>query len=135
MVCGVIDEPLLTYLLKRNYMKNPYHQIGQRIKAIRKSLNLTQAQLAEKAGVSDNFIGLIERGEGRPTLDTVAKIAEALRIKLQDLFIEDSVLSTKEIIHEIENLLKSREAKDAELVLSISKKVFEYFPSKAKSSK
>ena len=43
---------------------------------------LTQAELAEKTGLSDNFIGLIERGIKHPTLETLDKIASALEVDL-----------------------------------------------------
>ena len=38
-------------------------QFGKRLKERRETANLTQAQLAELAGVSTNFIGMVERGE------------------------------------------------------------------------
>ena len=40
--------------------------IGSNIRKERKQQMLTIEQLAEKAGITDNFLGKIERGEGMP---------------------------------------------------------------------
>lgn len=53
---------------------------GQRVRLLRKTQNLTQEELAEKAGLSYKFIGEIERGAANPTLDTIEKIASALGV-------------------------------------------------------
>jgi putative transcriptional regulator len=48
--------------------------------------NLTQAELAEKVGVTRQTIGLIENGGYNPTLHLCIAIAEALNKTLNDLF-------------------------------------------------
>lgn len=40
--------------------------IGQRLKVLRTTLGLTQAQMAEQLGVSASYITLINRISGRP---------------------------------------------------------------------
>jgi transcriptional regulator with XRE-family HTH domain len=47
---------------------------------------LTQEELAEKADISANFLGHIERGTKRATLNTLNKIADVLQIPMADLF-------------------------------------------------
>jgi transcriptional regulator with XRE-family HTH domain len=47
---------------------------------------LSQEKLAEKADLHPTYIGVIERGEQSATLDTIAKLAGALRVKEKDLF-------------------------------------------------
>ncbi len=42
---------------------------------------MTQAQVAEKAGMNTNYYAVIERGEINPSYETLKKIAEALDIK------------------------------------------------------
>ncbi|ERL55214.1 helix-turn-helix domain-containing protein [Psychrobacter aquaticus] len=51
--------------------------LGERLKAQRLSLNLTQAALAEKAGIGVSTVARIESGQGS-TLDNVIRIAIAL---------------------------------------------------------
>lgn len=52
------------------------------IKERRKTLRVTQPQLAELAGVSVNTLYKIERGQANPTLDTLEKIANILGMEV-----------------------------------------------------
>ena len=83
-------------------------EIGQKIKYYRKLAGLTQEQLAQKTGLSQNYISMLEQnkvGFSKPTLE---KIAQALNISVGDLFKEgtkepesslpDSLLSDPDFI-------------------------------------
>jgi len=59
--------------------------IGANIRKERKRQLLTMEQLAEKAGITDNFLGKIERGEGMPSLETIDSIACALSVGIDFL--------------------------------------------------
>ena len=48
----------------------------------RKRQNLSMIQLAEKAGLSQPMISLVERGMRKPTLDTLLRIAKVLEVNL-----------------------------------------------------
>jgi len=50
--------------------------------------NMSQEELAAKAGVHRNYIGRLERGEACPSIYIVYKIALALKIKTSDLMSE-----------------------------------------------
>jgi putative transcriptional regulator len=56
------------------------------VKLARVENDLTQAQLAEKAGVTRQTIGLIEAGRFNPSLKLCMAIAKALNKTLDDLF-------------------------------------------------
>jgi len=56
------------------------------VKLARVENDLTQAQLAEKAGVTRQTIGLIEAGRFNPSLKLCIAIAKALNKTLDDLF-------------------------------------------------
>jgi len=60
-------------------------EIGSRIRFLRKALKLTQAQVAEIAGIDSSFYGQIERGANVPSLKTLLAIAEALNADPADL--------------------------------------------------
>jgi transcriptional regulator with XRE-family HTH domain len=47
---------------------------------------MTQEDLSERAHISVSFLSMIERGERSPHLETLAKIAEALEVRMADLF-------------------------------------------------
>jgi transcriptional regulator with XRE-family HTH domain len=61
-------------------------KLGRRIAQLRRKAELTQAQLAEASGYSDDFIGLVERGINAPSVSGLERIAKALKIPLKDLF-------------------------------------------------
>ena len=61
-------------------------RLGRRVRELRKRKRLTQAELAEKAGIDPKYIGQIERGETNPTVRLLANIAQALDISLAELF-------------------------------------------------
>jgi transcriptional regulator with XRE-family HTH domain len=61
-------------------------KFGKRVKEERLKNNLSQEELATKAGVHRTYIGMIERAEKNITLENIEKIANALDIKLSDLF-------------------------------------------------
>ena len=68
--------------------------LGQNIRRERKRQCLTIEQLAEKAGISDNFLGKIERGDGNPSLTTMDAIACALHVSI-DFLKGDTALDTE----------------------------------------
>lgn len=61
--------------------------IGKRLKAYREYHQLTQEDLATKAGVNEKYYGRIERNESCPTVDKLEKICTALGIELSELFL------------------------------------------------
>ena len=68
----------------------------QNLKKHRRKCGLTQAQLAEKVGVSTHHIGMIELSRNYPTLELVERIAVALKVKPHELFI-DSISPSEEL--------------------------------------
>lgn len=69
--------------------------LGRKIKEARNMSGFTQAELAEKIGVSQNFLGDIERGIKLPGLPKLILLCNNLKISLDYLFSDslDNVLS------------------------------------------
>ena len=63
-----------------------YKNIGLRIAQKRIPRKLSQEKLAELAGLSRNYIGKIERGERKATLDAIKQISIVLNYPLEELF-------------------------------------------------
>lgn len=59
--------------------------IGERIKAARKNAGMTQKQLGELAGIAEPTIRRYELGKLNPKFETLAKIAEALKVNPADI--------------------------------------------------
>jgi transcriptional regulator with XRE-family HTH domain len=60
-------------------------RLGARLRARREALGMSQAKLGEKAGISANYVGVLERGQKLPTLDTLVALAKALGVSTSDL--------------------------------------------------
>ena len=59
---------------------------GEQVKAKRKSLGITQAQLSADANIEISQISRIERGVSNTTVGTVFIIASAMNIHIKELF-------------------------------------------------
>ena len=68
-----------------------YVELGRRIRTLRRSANLTQGQLAQAAGMSPSFIGHIERGIRKVSLENLADIARILGVSTGSLMSDESV--------------------------------------------
>lgn len=62
--------------------------IAVNLKRIRKAKNLSLDMVAEQTGVSKSMLGQIERGESNPTVTTLGKIVEGLKIPFEQLIYE-----------------------------------------------
>ena len=65
--------------------KKFYVNLGKNIKKFRKKAGLTQQDLADKVGISLNFMGKVEVAFSKPSLDTVIDIADKLNTTVSDL--------------------------------------------------
>jgi len=61
-------------------------KFGNRVRLLRKERNLSQEELAFKAGLHRTYIGMIERAEKNITLCNIEKVALALNINIEKLF-------------------------------------------------
>jgi len=61
------------------------HVLGERIRHYRKLNNVTQAELAEKLGVAPRYIGNIEQGNRKPSLDMLVEICNWFGVELSDI--------------------------------------------------
>lgn len=101
-----------------------YASLGQRIRSERKKLAMTQEKIAEMIGVSDAYIGQIERGERSLTLDTLIDLANILGVTV-DYLIQDSLTPNDDnFIDHIRQLLMNRSAKEKQMALNVIKVMF-----------
>lgn len=62
-----------------------YVAIGQRIRRCRRWSDITQQPLAEMVGCSTSFIGHIERGSRKLSVETLCAICDALHVSADQL--------------------------------------------------
>lgn len=61
-------------------------RFGQRVRAEREGLGLSQEALAAKAGMHRTYVGMIERAEKNITLENIDRLAKALQTPIAKLF-------------------------------------------------
>jgi transcriptional regulator with XRE-family HTH domain len=71
--------------------------LAKNMKKFRKILGLSQMALAEKVGCSTTLIGNIEITRRFPSADNINRIANALGVKIPDLFTEPESAAHSEI--------------------------------------
>ena len=93
-------------------------EIGNRLLAIRKSIGMTQFEVAEAAGLSSRTYADIERGTVNMRVETILKICDTLNITPDEIFTEnDTSITTKQA--EIIDRLNACSPKDKETALNI----------------
>jgi transcriptional regulator with XRE-family HTH domain len=64
--------------------------LGRRLRRFRQDRSLTQAEVAEAAGIEPDTVGRLERGLRLPSLAVLAKLAETLGVAPVDLLADDA---------------------------------------------
>lgn len=67
-------------------MNNLKKEFGVRLRLLRIQRQMTQEQLAAAASMSVDFLSLIERGKNSPSFASLEKLAQALKVPVQELF-------------------------------------------------
>ncbi len=67
----------------------PENDVGKNIKKYRKIQGLTQAQLGEKLGITQQTVAQFENGRSPQNLETIDRIAQALNVTRHHLILDD----------------------------------------------
>ena len=99
--------------------------LGNRIRQLRKNLKLTQAGLADRAGLSTNFIALLEKGKRSASVDTLFRISKVLKVDLKELFdFPEKKTKAQVALDELMKLLKRKSADDLNTIEEIANVLF-----------
>lgn len=96
-----------------------YSSIGKNIRQCRQDRRLSQEQLAERVNVSANYIGMIERGEKTPSLETFLALANALETSADRLLCEVLKVGYQEKSSQLSQQLASLSPKDRQRILAV----------------
>lgn len=69
----------------KTQQKNLKQQVGYSIRVRRAVLEMSQGELAEKVGISQGFLSLLEQGKRSLDLDLLEQIASALQCPINQL--------------------------------------------------
>ena len=94
------------------------HMIGNKLLTIRKRMGLTQAEVAESAGLSDRTYAEIERGTVNMRIETILKICDVLHITPDEILTEENATIIAQET-EIWNRLNACNSKDKETALQL----------------
>ena len=98
--------------------------IGLKIQEYRKKRKLTQAQLAEKVGLTDKHVGRIEAGNFFPACNKFMNILDVLNINISEFGVKISEKSDTNR-EKILKLIYPLNTKETKLVLPIIKSVID----------
>lgn len=98
--------------------------LGERIREERKRSGLTMEKLAELSGISTSFLAYIETKRKKASLETIEKIATALRLPVADLF-RTVAGPKKDAIYDaaqaFAHLIRDKRSKEIEAALEVAK--------------
>jgi transcriptional regulator with XRE-family HTH domain len=59
--------------------------VARNLRRLRQKRGLSQEELADRAGLNRNYVGMIEREENAPTVDALEQLAKALDVNAAEL--------------------------------------------------
>lgn len=101
-----------------------FRMIGNKLLAVRKKAGMTQAEVAEAAGLSDRTYADIERGSVNMRIETILRICNALHITPDEILTEDhSTVSVRQ--NELIERLNTCSQKERETALRLLEVYFQ----------
>lgn len=82
-----------------------YQLMGQRIRELRRQRGWTLQDLARQVGLSLSFMGHIERGTRKPSLETIVRLAQLFHVSIDSLLLPESLPADN--THAAQELLKA----------------------------
>lgn len=103
-----------------------YRMMGERIRKQRISNKMTQENLAEKANISVSFLGQIERGDRKPSLETVVNIANSLGVTVDQLLSDSYKIAPKSLVDELAFLVREKSEHEIRTVIEVTKTIIKH---------
>lgn len=94
-------------------------ELGERLKQQRLALKKTQAQIAEEAGITAQYLSHIENGSQIMSITVFARVCDALNVSADKLLYNRSPESLRQLSEEIELLLADCTASERSGILHL----------------
>ncbi len=99
---------------------------GRRVRAIRKTTQLTQEEAAERAHLNPKYLGEIERGEKRPSFEAIHALGTALKVSPAAFFHFDKEERNEKVLRKkIEVLLQKSDPEQLQQAYRLLKALLE----------
>ncbi|MEK6647217.1 MAG: helix-turn-helix transcriptional regulator [Candidatus Firestonebacteria bacterium] len=117
------------------FIEDIYVLLGKKIREERLKRGLTIEELADMADIHYTFLGYIELGKKKASLETIRKLSNALEISVEQLF-KFSDKSIKEIRYPVQDktekqlhfLVRDASPKIRKLIIDVTKKIIKSHP-------
>jgi len=104
-------------------MKSNMKHIGANIRAARKKRNLTLEVLSGLSGISESFLGMVERGASSISIETLIALCDALDVTADSLLMEgrEDTLRPSNKLDTLYTMLKNADDNDIEFLIDFVK--------------
>ncbi len=97
-----------------------YIKIGNRIRIEREKFDMTREKFSELLNLSPYFLGQIERGERKMSINTLINISVCLHISIDSLFFEQiNTNINNDVLHSLINKCSEKEVKVIESLIKL----------------
>lgn len=103
-----------------------YRLLGDKIKNLRQNKGLTQEALAEKTNLTAPYIGQIERGERKLSVETLVQIGNALGASFDYLLQIDPRAKHDSVLDELAAAFKGRTYNEIKMIIDVGKTIFKH---------
>ena len=104
-------------------MEVNFRLIGRRIHEVRQDSELSQMDLAEKAGLSVSYVNMIENGRRRVSLDALLRIANILGVTVDELLNGNQMYNPTEYQTDMDLLLADCSSYEKRIIYEVAKAV------------
>ena len=101
-------------------------QLGNRVRQFRQHKGLTQEALALSSGINVSFLGDVERGTKKPSIETLEKLLNALGVSFQEFFDFETVLKPFkdcEVLEKLNMELQGRSKDEIEMIYNVIQQI------------
>ncbi|MBI5625280.1 MAG: helix-turn-helix transcriptional regulator [Elusimicrobia bacterium] len=114
-------------------MGDLYREIGVRVRHERLRLGWTQEELAEKSDLHPAYVGQIERGEKKISIETLRRLAKAVSVRMSDLLNESALPPPADWESRIGGLLRDRDPQEARFLYDTLRQLARGLQARSKS--
>jgi len=99
---------------------------GRKVRAVREAAGISRELAAEKAGITVNYLGEVERGEKWPSLGITRAVAKALNVSPSVFFeFEDQETDPGLLVEKLHRIIENRTVEQQQQALRVLKGLFE----------
>ena len=103
-----------------------YIYLGKRIREERLKAHLTQEQLAEFSDISLSYMGQIERGERKVTLETLLRICKCLKVSVDFLLNDTYKANEDNIVEQFKQLIFNKSPNEKQMAIDVLRTIFNH---------